>query len=227
MAEPLVLLPGLLNDHRLFAAQSDLAAEIVVPELWRDDTVAALAERVLATAPPRFALVGFSMGGYVAFEILRRAKQRVTRLALVDTSARADSDEQRQRRRALISQSGIGEFKGVTARLLPLLVHKDRLNDTPLVATLQAMAQSIGREGFVRQQRAILARPDSRAELAAIEVPTAVICGREDALTPLEHSQEMAAGIENARLTVIERCGHVSPLERPEAVNAALRLWLA
>ncbi len=222
----LVLLPGLLNDARLFEAQRTLAPDALIPELWHDDSVTALAERVLATAPPRFALVGFSMGGYVAFEILRRARQRVTRLALVDTSARADSEEQRKRRQALISQSAIGAFKGVTARLLPLLVHRDRLNDAKLVATLQDMAQSIGREGFVRQQRAILARPDSRAELASIAVPTAVICGREDALTPREHSQEMAAGIENATLTVIERCGHVSPLEQPDAVNAALRNWL-
>lgn len=226
MTEALVLLPGLLNDARLFQAQRGLASDIVIPELWHEDTVAALAQRVLEAAPERFALVGFSMGGYVALEILRQARARVTRLALIDTSARADSEEQRKRRLALISQSAIGEFKGVTARLLPLLVHKDRLNDAPLVATLQAMAQTVGRDGFVRQQRAILSRPDSRAELKAIDVPTAVICGREDAVTPLAHSQEIAAGIKNAKLTVIEACGHVSPLERPEAVNAVLQQWL-
>jgi pimeloyl-ACP methyl ester carboxylesterase len=229
--DALVLLPGLLNDARLFDAQGAalraVAGEILVPELWQDDSVGALAQHVLTAAPERFALVGFSMGGYVAFEILRRARQRVTRLALIDTSARADSDEQRRRRQALIAQSAIGEFKGVTARLLPLLVHSSRLGDATLVGLLQAMAQTIGRDGFVRQQRAILSRPDSRAELAAIDVPTAVICGRDDALTPLEHSQEIAAGIKNAKLTVIERCGHVSPLERPEPVNAALRQWLA
>jgi pimeloyl-ACP methyl ester carboxylesterase len=231
VSQPLVLLPGLLNDARLFAAQvaalRDLAGETLVPELWHDEDVAALAQRVLAMAPPRFALAGFSMGGYVAFEILRQAPQRVARLALIDTSARADSAEQRTRREALIRQSAVGQFKGVTARLLPLLVHQDRLADAALVDLLQVMAQSIGRDGFVRQQRAILSRPDSRAVLAAIDVPTAVICGRDDALTPFAHSQEMAAAIAGAVLTPIERCGHVSPLERPEAVNAALRAWLA
>ncbi|WP_208734676.1 alpha/beta fold hydrolase, partial [Corallococcus praedator] len=130
MSQPLVLLPGLLNDARLFAQQvaalRDLAGETLVPELWHDDDAAALARRVLAAAPQRFALAGFSMGGYVAFEMLRQAPQRITRLALIDTSARADSAEQRKRREALIAQSQIGQFKGVTARLLPLLVHKDR-----------------------------------------------------------------------------------------------------
>ncbi len=228
---PLVLLPGLLNDRRLFAAQvaalRDRAGDILIPELWHDDTVAALADRVLAAAPQRFALVGFSMGGYVALEIMRRARQRVTRLALIDTSARADTLEQRKRREALIAQTQIGQFKGVTARLLPLLVHHDRLGDTVLVEILQAMAQTIGRDGFVRQQRAILARPDSRDVLASIAVPTAVICGRDDALTPVAHSEEIASGITGATLTVIDRCGHVSPLERPEAVTAALREWLS
>jgi pimeloyl-ACP methyl ester carboxylesterase len=227
----LVLLPGLLNTARLFQAQlaalRDRVADIVVPELWHEDTVGALAQRVLAAAPPRFALVGFSMGGYVALEMLRRAPQRIERLALIDTSARADSDEQRKRREALISQSSIGAFKGVTARLLPLLVHPARLGDGELVAVLQEMAQQVGREGFQNQQRAILSRPDSREELAGIAVPSAVICGRDDLLTPLLHSQEMAAAIPDAVLTVIDRCGHVSPLERPDAVSAALRQWLA
>jgi pimeloyl-ACP methyl ester carboxylesterase len=231
VSEALVLLPGLLNDARLFAAQvaalDDAASQIVVPELWHEDAVAALADRVLAQAPQRFALAGFSMGGYVAFEVVRRAPQRVTRLALIDTSAQADSEAQRKRRQALISQSAIGAFKGVTSRLLPLLVHASRLGDDALVAELQAMAQSVGRDGFVRQQRAILGRPDSRALLSEIAVPTAVICGRQDALTPLAHSEEMAAGVAGATLTAIDACGHVSPLERPDAVTAALRQWLA
>jgi pimeloyl-ACP methyl ester carboxylesterase len=227
----LVLLPGLLNDARLFAAQTvalrGLAGDIVVPELWHEDSVAALAGRVLAQAPQRFALVGFSMGGYVAFEILRQAAERVTRLALIDTSARSDSAGQRQRRQALIGQSQVGQFKGVTARLLPLLVHRDRLGDAALVETLQAMAQTVGRDGFVRQQRAILGRPDSRDLLPRIAVATAVICGRDDAVTPLAYSEEMAAAIPGAGLITIEQCGHVSPLERPDAVNAALGRWLA
>lgn len=225
----LVLLPGLLNDRRLFARQvaalSGIAV-IEVPELWHSDNIGALAHGVLAQVQGDFDLVGFSMGGYVAFEVLRLAPQRVKRLALVDTSARADTAEQRRRRELLIAQTGVGAFKGVTARLLPMLVHPDRLDDRPLVELLQAMAQQVGQDGFVRQQRAILGRPDSRDLLARISVPTAVVCGREDLLTPLEYSQEMAAAIPGARLTVIDHCGHVSPLEQPAAVNEALRRWL-
>ncbi|MCC7275771.1 MAG: alpha/beta fold hydrolase [Alphaproteobacteria bacterium] len=226
----LILLPGLLCDYQLWRPVTEaLAAEAsaVVADVTLDDSLGAMAARVLDWAPPRFALAGLSMGGYIAQEIMRRAPERVTRLALLDTSARRDTEEQGRRRRGLIELAGQGQFKGVTARLLPLLIHADRLGDQPLVDTVTGMAERVGRDAFLRQQSAILGRPDGIPDLPAITCPTLVLCGRQDALTPLDAHEEMARHIPGARLVVIEDCGHLSPLERPEAVNAALRAWLA
>jgi pimeloyl-ACP methyl ester carboxylesterase len=228
--DPLVLLPGLLCDERLFAAQLPaLAAEtdVTVADLTRDGTIAAMAERVLAAAPARFALAGLSMGGYVAFEILRRAPQRVARLALLDTQARADTQEARSRRRGLMQLAEKGEFKGVSPRLMPFFIHRDRLGDRELTGTVRAMAESVGRDGFLRQQAAIMARPDSRPDLPGIACPTLVLAGREDAVTPPERQHEMATAIPDATLVLLPRCGHLSPLERPEAVARQLLLWLS
>src|SRR5260370_20230422 len=140
---PLLLLPGLLCDgarcRAQFAALGDIAAPIV-GDLTRQDSLAGMAAAMLAEMPEYFSLVGLSMGGYVAQEIMRQAPQRVLRLALLDTSARSDTDEQRARRRGLIELVGKGEFKGVTPRLLPLLIHPDRLTDQTLVDTVMGMA---------------------------------------------------------------------------------------
>jgi pimeloyl-ACP methyl ester carboxylesterase len=225
----LVLLPGLLNTRRLFERQiADLSdiADVIVPELYRHDSMSAMANAVLAAAPERFCLGGFSMGGYVCFEILRRAPERVERLALMDTQATPDAPEATARRRGLIEQTRIGKFHGVQPALLPLIVHKSRINDPDVVQPILEMSVEIGGEGFVREQRAIMARPDSRKLLIDIEVPTVVIVGRQDQSTPLPRSQEMAADIANAQLVVIEECGHMSPLEKPAEVSAALRKWL-
>ena len=226
----LVLLPGLLNTRRVFEPQiealSDLA-DCVVPELWHHDTMAAMAETTLALAPPSFALVGFSMGGYVAFEIMRRAAQRVERLALMDTQATPDSAESTKRRRALLEQTKIGRFHGVQRTLLPQLVHSRHINDDAITQPIFDMAQEIGADGFVREQRAIIDRADSRRMLVDIDVPTVVIVGRQDQVTPLPRSEEMAADIGDSRLVVLEECGHMSPLEKPAEVTAALRRWLS
>jgi pimeloyl-ACP methyl ester carboxylesterase len=225
----LVLLPGLLNTRRLFehqiAALSD-AADCIVPELWHYDTMAAMAEAALAAAPPRFALAGFSMGGYVCFEILRRAAERVDRLALIDTQAVADTAEATARRHGLIEQTRIGRFHGVQPALLPQIVHASHLDNPAVTQPILDMAKEIGAEGFVREQTAIMARPDSRSLLVDIEVPTVVIVGRQDQATPLARAQEMAADISTSRLVVIENCGHMSPLEKPGEVTAELRRWL-
>jgi len=204
-----------------------VADPITIGDLTRHDGLPAMARAILAEAPPRFALAGLSMGGYCAQEIMRQAPERVTRLALFDTSARADSEEQRARRRGLIELAEKGEFKGVTQRLLPLLLHPQRVSDKPLTAAVTAMAERVGKEAFLRQQKAILARPDGRADLQRIGCPTLVLVGRQDALTPLELAEEMAALIPDARLTVIEDCGHLPTLERPDDVNRALQEWLA
>ena len=124
---------------------------------------------------------------------MRQAPERVTRLALLDTQARADTPEATARRRGLIELAQKGEFKGVTSRLLPLLIHPSRLADEHLTGIVRAMAEDTGKEAFLRQQRAIMGRPDSRPSLPAIACPTLVLCGREDALTPLDLHLEMAA----------------------------------
>jgi pimeloyl-ACP methyl ester carboxylesterase len=227
---PLVLLPGLLLDRRLYGPQLGALADVAaidVPDLTQDESMAAMAERVLAAAPERFALCGLSMGGYLAFEIMRQAPERIERLALLDTQARPDTDEARERRLSMMAQAREGDFAGVLQRLLPLLIHPGRLADQALVGLIASMAEGVGREAFLRQQNAILNRKDSRPSLGAIACPALVLCGREDALTPAPLHHEMATEIPNATLAVLPNCGHLSPLEAPEAVSALLRLWLA
>lgn len=229
MTTPLALLPGLLNDaalwrHQLVALEARAAC--FVPDFTTQDSVAAMAETVLSAMPPRFALSGLSLGGYVAFEVLRRAPERVERLALLDTKAGPDSPEQTERRRGLIALAKTGKFRGVTRRLLPMLVAETHLTDEPLMAEVLAMAERVGRDAFVRQQTAIMGRPDSRPTLSRVACPTLVLCGHEDRLTPPDLHMEMAAGIRDARLVVVEDCGHLAPLEQPAAVTAALARWL-
>jgi pimeloyl-ACP methyl ester carboxylesterase len=166
------------------------------------------------------------MGGYVAFDIVRRATQKVERLALVDTQAVPDSPESSSRRRALLDQTKIGRFHGVQRALLPQLVHRSHINDAAITQPIFDMAQDIGAEGFVREQLAIIGRADNRPLLVDIEVPAVVIVGRQDQVTPLPRSEEMAADISTSRLVVLEECGHMSPLEKPAEVTAALRRWL-
>ncbi|MEX0759412.1 MAG: alpha/beta fold hydrolase [Tistlia sp.] len=226
---PLALLPGLLLDRRLWrhqeAALADLA-ETWVADFDGLDSVEAMAERVLAAMPERFALCGLSMGGYVALSVARLAPGRVERLCLMDTRAAPDSPEVTARRRGLLELAQKGQFKGVTPKLLPLLVHPDRLEDAALTGDLMAQAERIGRDGFTRQQTAIMNRPDARPWLAGIRCPTLVMVGRQDALTPLENATELAAGIPDSRLVVVEDCGHLPPLERPEETSRQLRQWL-
>lgn len=226
----LILLPGLLCDDALWTHQSDFLKEfarITVADLTREDNIPDMARHVLARAPEHFALAGLSMGGYVAQEIMRQAPQRVTHLALVDTNARADLPEQTARRRALMVEAEHGQFIGIGRKLLPALVHPDSAKDQDIVATVLGMAERVGKDGFLRQQNAIMHRVDGRADLARVECPTLVLCGEDDALTPVEMHQEMVEAIgDNAELVVVEHCGHLSPLERPEAVSAALFDWL-
>ena len=229
MTVNLVLIPGLLCDERLWAHQSEHLADIadcMVADITGAESVDELADNVLASAPDKFALAGLSMGGYVAHAIMRRAPRRVTRLALIDTSARPDTPEQLERRRQLIDMTNYGKFRGVTDRLLPILVHEARLSETALTNKIKKMSEHIGSEAFTRQQHAIMGRPDSRPLLIEYGVPTMVMCGRQDALTPLEHSQEMAALVPGSRLAVIEDCGHLSTMERPQAATALMRQWL-
>jgi pimeloyl-ACP methyl ester carboxylesterase len=225
----LVLLPGMLCDRALWANQIAAfgpRAQIVLGDLTRSDSIAGMATDVLVAAPERFALAGMSMGGFVALEIMRQAPERVLRLALIDTSARADTPEQADGRRLMMRQANAGSFKGMTVRQLPRWVHPEHMKDAGLVDAVTAMTARVGREAFMRQQQAALGRRDSRPHLGAIVCPTLVLCGREDQATPLALHEEMAAAISDAKLVVVERCGHLSPLEQPQAVNAAMAQWL-
>jgi pimeloyl-ACP methyl ester carboxylesterase len=188
--------------------------------------MAAIARRILATAPPRFALAGLSMGGYVALEIVRQAADRVARLALLDTGARDDPPAARQTRRNRIALAESGRFAGANEAMWPALVHPDRRADTALKQVYLAMCLDVGPEAFVRQQKAIMARVDSRPLLATIDGPTLVLVGAQDELTPPHLAEEMAAGIKGARLVKVPDCGHISTLERPEAVTRALIEWM-
>ena len=225
----LVLVPGLLCTKALWepqiAALGDIA-DIAVANHRRHRTIRGIARSILAVAPRRFALAGLSMGGYIAYEIVRQAPERVTRLALLDTGSRADAPERRARRLELIA---LAEREGAGAAqdaLMPSLIHKVRLAEKPLVDVVRQMAVDTGVAAFRRQQAAIMGRPDNRPLLASIRCPTLVIVGREDALTPVAMAREIAAGIPGARLTIVPDCGHLSTLERPKAVNRALRQWL-
>jgi pimeloyl-ACP methyl ester carboxylesterase len=226
---PIVLVPGLNCSARLYAEQ--------IPALWRfgpvtvadqrrDDSIAAIARRLLAAAPPRFALAGLSMGGYIAFEIMRQAPDRVAKLALLDTGAGPETAEQTERRRHRIALTKAGRFAKAVDMHFPVVVHRDRHGDAVLKLLVRAMAEETGPEAFLRQQQAIIGRPDSRPGLAAIACPTLVLVGDGDALTPPALAQEMAAGIPGARLVVIAKCGHLSTLERPQAVTQALVEWM-
>lgn len=227
--QPLLMLPGLLCDRALWAHQVEHLSDIAdchVPDLTGQDTIGALAEAVLDHAPPTFALAGLSMGGYVAFEIMRRAPARVTRLCLADTSARPDNEEQRQRRTALVKLARIGKFRGMSPRLLATQIHPDHVDVPSIGGVVLAMTERVGRDAFCRQQSAILSRPDSRPDLASIIVPTLVIVGADDNQTPPDRSQEIAAGIAGARLQELAHCGHLAPLEQPSKVTALMREWL-
>ena len=227
MTQDLLLLPGLLCDAALWSAQCDAIPSAVVADLTQDDNVDAMAERALALMPHRFALAALSMGGYVALAIMRRAPERVTHLCLMDTQARADTPEQSRSRRIIMGMATSHRFRGVTPRLLPMLLHPDHLADPELCQAVTDMAERVGKDAFLRQQEAIITRPDSRPDLAAITVPTLVAVGSHDALTPPAFSAEMAVLIPGATLQMIDQAGHLPPLEQPTIVTALLRDWLA
>jgi len=207
------------------SALSDLA-HCTVADTTCDETMAGLAKRLLDSAPPTFALAGVSMGGYLAQEVLRQAPHRVIRLALIDTNAHADGEEQKAVRRDMINMAESGRFDAVMPRMTPRLLPKNRLSDVHLIDTMNAMADRIGPKAFVRQQKAIMGRVDGRSDLEKITCPTLVMCGADDALTPPAIHQDMADRLPNARLVILEDCGHLSPLERPRAVSAVMQYWL-
>lgn len=222
---PLLFVPGLLASPRLYAEQLPALwrlGPVTVADHTRDDDMPGLARRILAHAPPRFALIGLSMGGYVAFEVLRQEPERVLRLALLDTTARPDTAEQTENRKRQIAIARAGRFADIPALIYPRLVHPARRDDAQLQLTVRRMAEETGADAFIRQQTAIMQRVDSRPGLGAIRCRTLVLVGEADEITPPEHAREMAEAIPNAQLSVLAGAGHASTLEVPEAVNDAL-----
>ncbi len=227
---PLLLFPGLLCDARLWRDQVEALSptvRCVVADCTQDDTLIAMAERALAAVPGRFAVAGLSMGGYAAMALVRRAPERVDALCLMDTSARPDTPEQARRRRGLMALVARGgRFTGITPRLLPLLLHPARLGDQALSEEVMAMADRVGPAAYLRQQAAIVARPDSRPDLPRIAVPTLVAVGEGDQLTPPDHAAEIASLVPGAALHVVEGAGHLLPMEQPDAATRLMREWL-
>jgi pimeloyl-ACP methyl ester carboxylesterase len=228
-AMPVVLVPGLISSARIWAP--------VVPALWRhgpvmvanhirDDSMAAIARRILSEAPPRFALAGHSMGGYIAFEIMRQAPERVAKLALVNTQARPDTPEATARRRGQIALAQDGGYHALVGELLATFVHPSRRDEASLQQFVYEMADDVGVAGFVRQQTAIMARPDSRPTLTAIRCPTLVLTCDSDNTIPNKLSQEIADGIAGSWLVMLENCGHLPQVERPAETAKALVEWL-
>jgi len=223
----LVLVPGLLCTSALFASQTAAlngVANVHIPEHRQHDTMQAIAESILSQAPEAFVLGGLSMGGYIAFEILRQAPERVSGLILMDSNARADLDVQKAQRQAFIDEVlRDGLLEPVLDAFLPLMVHPDRLCDKDLEGVIRAMGEETGIDAYVRQQKAIMERRDNRPFLQHISCPALVIVGEQDVVTPLKVAREMADGISGARLEIIPECGHLAPLERPATVNRLMR----
>jgi len=210
--EPVVFLPGLLCDQSLWRGQVHALADVAAPmiaDLTLDDS----------------SLAGLSMGGYVALEIMRRAPERVSRLALINSSARSDTPERTRQRQAGIESLRRGKFVGITHRLLGDLVHAAHTVG-PVADEMRAMASRVGGEAFIRQQQAIMTRPDSLAGLDSIDVPTMIVVGEGDRITPPDHAREIHERIAGSSFHLIGACGHMAALEHPEQVNFLLRNWL-
>ncbi len=230
----LVLVPGLMCDAEVWTHQAaGLAAlaTIEVADHGTLDSLGKMADRILTRAPARFALAGHSMGGRIAFEVLRRAPERLTGVALMDTNYLPRSPEEgggqeAANRYALLEIARKEGIRAMAAAWIQGMVHPDRLRDTDLIHSIVEMMARKTPEVFAAQIQALLARRDATPVLPQIQCPTLVLCGRQDAWSVLARHEEMAALIPASRLVVIENCGHMSTMERPEAVTAAMRDWL-
>ena len=226
---PIVLVPGLNCSARLYAEQIPALwrfGPVMVADHTRDTSIPAVARRILAAAPPFFALIGLSMGGYIAFEIMRQAPQRVAKLALLDTGARLETAEQTARRQGPMAMARAGKLIEVADESFVFFVHPNRHGDVALREVVRAMAEETGADAFLRQQQAIMARPDSRPGLVAIACPTLALVGEQDTGTPPELAREIAGAIAAARLVIVPDCGHLSSIEQPLAVTKALVEWM-
>lgn len=230
----LVLLPGLMCDEAAWADQVTSLADLAqchVPRYGTLNSIEAMAQHVLSTAPSRcFSLAGHSMGGRIALEIIRQAPERVTRLALLDTgfsplAAGAAGVAEHAARAALLAKARMEGMRSMGEQWVAPMVHPDRLG-TPLIDNILEMIERSSPEQFSAQIEALLNRPDASKVLPAIRCPTILLCGRDDAWSPLVRHQQMQSLIPDSRLEVVEQCGHMAPMEQPGSVNLALRSWL-
>lgn len=229
MTKDIVLIPSQLCTELVFEPQMPVLSSFARPRIFvqRDhDTVDAMAQSVLDASPARFVLITHGMGGFVAFEMLRRAPARIEKLVLMSALAPADTPKQTERRMGYIRLVEQGRFDGIIEERIPMLLHPSRVSDEKITGILRRMASDTEAEVFQRQQRAIMARPDSRPMLKSIVCPTLLVFGRQDGITTIAHQQEMLEAIPDARLEVIEECGHMMTLEKPEYVNRLLREFL-
>jgi pimeloyl-ACP methyl ester carboxylesterase len=230
LSHPTVLVPGLNCTAECYAGQLPALwqfGSVLIPDHKRGDTIAEIAAAILADAPPTFALAGFSMGGYIVFEMLRQASERITRLALIDTMARLDAPDRLLKRHDGIRLAQAGKHRQLVAANYPESVHPQNVGNPIIRDTSIRMAVENGPEVYIRHQQAIISRPDSLSLLPAIRVPTTIIVGEADTITPVADAHIMADAIPNAELVTIAGAGHMSPTEQPAAVAAALVGWLA
>ncbi|HXZ67605.1 MAG TPA: alpha/beta hydrolase [Alphaproteobacteria bacterium] len=229
MPKTVFLLPGLLCDEEIWRHQRaalDHEFDIRIPRFLGLNRITAMAERVLQDAPERFALAGHSMGGRVALEIHRLARERILRLMLLDTGVAPVRAGEAEERAALVDLARENGMKALAEAWLPGMVREERWKDESLMAPLTAMVQRATPEDFTGQIEALLNRPDARPELTRISCPTAIVCGRQDKWSPLDRHEMMHRAIAHSKLVVIEDSGHMTPVEQPSAVTQALRDWL-
>jgi pimeloyl-ACP methyl ester carboxylesterase len=227
MSTSIVMVPGLLCSPQIWAPQQDALwpyASVQIASTLGADTIEEIAASVLASAPPHFQLAGISLGGYICFEMWRQAPERIERLALLDTSARPDVPDQSAGRRQMVATAEKNYLATAVDGLMAVL-HPTRHDDPQLRKVNEQMARSVGLAGFKSQTEAAITRPDSRPTLPGIRIPTLVMVGDADALTPRHLSEEIVAGIPDARLVDIPESGHGSTIEQPDFVNAELVSW--
>jgi len=228
-SDTLFLLPGLMCDAAVWQHQrthlSD-HARIVIPDFRGFDSLTAMAQQVLATAPETYTVAGHSMGGRVALELFNLAPARMTRLALLDTGVHGKTAGEEQLRQGYIDLALQGGMGAVAAKWIPAMVHPQRRSDTDLIDRITAMVKRTSVTQFTGQIRALLNRPDAGAYLSNIQCPTLLLAGRQDTWSPPHQHAAMLQAIPHATLIIIENAGHMTPMERPDAVTTALRDWL-
>ena len=229
--EHLVLVPGMMCDERQWLEQiryfEGKCSSVSVANTRKADSIERIAEQILEDTPQIFALAGLSMGGIIAFEMWRQAPQRISKIALLDTNASAETPERGEAREILLERVLSGEISSVVAdSLKPQYLAEANRDNQNLLNTIMSMALGLGKEVFERQSRALAARPDSVETLESITVPTLVLCGEEDTLCPVSFHELIASHIPQSRLVTLKNCGHLSTMEQPVRVNREMETWL-